>query len=156
MVNTKKGRLASKNQILLVLGIVLVALLLAIVSGYNIPILSNLVEAFENEDDIKEQLNVNKGVAVFAMFSVDWCPYCQKFKPDFKKLQDKFNGKKNSNGTLLKLVLVDCNKYEELCSSKYKISGYPTLKIITNNNPDGDDYTGSRQLDELELFLDEL
>lgn len=67
--------------------------------------------------------------ATLYLFSVDWCPYCKKAKPIWDNLKNEVGD--NVNGVPVVFVEVDCEKEKEL-ANKYKIEGYPTIKLIYN------------------------
>lgn len=46
---------------------------------------------------------------------------------------------------------VDCTVESDLCSQK-GVSGYPTIKYFTAEAPDGTDYRGGRELEDLKKF----
>ena len=74
-------------------------------------------------------------IAEILMFSVDWCPYCKKAKPEWDKLVEEYDQKpyKNSGYTLLfKLINATDNSDDKIKKmvSDYDIKGYPTIKML--------------------------
>jgi len=86
----------------------------------------------------------NNKNATIMMFFVDWCPHCKTAKPEWKKFEDKYNGK-IINGYTLKCVEVNCtddspgnyaagkdanaDRIATLIKT-YNIESYPTIKLV--------------------------
>jgi len=69
-------------------------------------------------------------------FHADWCPHCKKASPEWNKFQEEYNGK-NVNGYTLITHDVNCTNDEDSDTAnminKYKIQGYPTVKLTTDD-----------------------
>ena len=78
--------------------------------------------------DIKESFNQNNE-AVMTMYYVDWCPHCVSTKPHFKQLMNHNN--ENINGKVLKIKMVNCEKYPKLAEAA-GVEGYPTIQLMLN------------------------
>jgi thiol-disulfide isomerase/thioredoxin len=78
--------------------------------------------------------NSNK-TATMMLFYVDWCPHCKTAKPEWENLKTEYEGK-NINGYTLVFMEYNCTaespENEELMN-KYKIEGYPTIKLLKDN-----------------------
>jgi len=69
-------------------------------------------------------------------FFTDWCPYCKKAKPEWAKIMEYLDSNKINNYN------VHCAEYDcttqspevEALMDKYKIEGFPTLKLRVNGN----------------------
>lgn len=71
-------------------------------------------------------------------------------KPDWDKL-----GSIYEDSSSVIIVDVDCTVEKDLCSD-YGVSGYPTIKYFTSETgPDGAKYSGGRDYDALEKFVQE-
>ena len=68
--------------------------------------------------------------AELIFFCVKWCHLCKKALPEWEKLVKKFEGKK-INGSLIYFKQIDCEDDEEM-ADEYKITGYPTIKLVQN------------------------
>lgn len=71
-------------------------------------------------------------VAELMLFSVDWCPHCKTARPEWDELKSEYEGK-TING--YKVIFSDINCTEETVEvenkiNKYKIEGYPTIKLL--------------------------
>jgi thiol-disulfide isomerase/thioredoxin len=74
-------------------------------------------------------------VANLMLFYVDWCPHCKTAKPEWDSLKQQYEGQ-NINGYTMVFTEYNCTndspEVEELMN-KYKIEGYPTIKLMKNN-----------------------
>jgi thiol-disulfide isomerase/thioredoxin len=73
--------------------------------------------------------------ATLMYFYVDWCPHCKTAKPEWDSLKTEYEGKQ-INGYNMKFIEYNCTtetpETEELMN-KYKIEGYPTIKLLKDN-----------------------
>jgi len=79
--------------------------------------------------------NNNDLQAELLLFSVDWCPHCKKAKPIWDDLKTEYENK-NINGYKIIFTDIDCtNETPEIESiiKKYSIDGYPTIKLLKDN-----------------------
>jgi thiol-disulfide isomerase/thioredoxin len=78
--------------------------------------------------------NSNK-TAEMMLFYVDWCPHCKTAKPEWENLKSEYEGKQ-INGYTLVFSEYNCtaetSENEELMN-KYKIEGYPTIKLLKDS-----------------------
>jgi thiol-disulfide isomerase/thioredoxin len=76
----------------------------------------------------------NHSQAELMMFSVDWCPHCKKAKPIWEELKQEYENK-SVNGYTIIFTDIDCTNESpeiEKMIVKYKIEGYPTIKLLKN------------------------
>ena len=73
----------------------------------------------------------DEGVADLYMFKVDWCPHCKKAMPIWEELSNEYQGKK-INGYKMNFILVD-GEADPDTTDKFNIKGYPTIKLIKDN-----------------------
>jgi thiol-disulfide isomerase/thioredoxin len=74
-------------------------------------------------------------MATLMLFYVDWCPHCKTAKPEWESLKEQYEGKE-INGYKLSFIEHNCtNESEEVTSlmDKYNIEGYPTIKLLKDN-----------------------
>jgi len=78
-----------------------------------------------------------------ALFKAEWCGHCIGFKKTWNEL-------KNENKNNINFVTYDSelNKNE---ISKYKIEGFPTLVLLTNDK--AIEYVGPRNKEAIEEFI---
>jgi thiol-disulfide isomerase/thioredoxin len=87
-----------------------------------------------NRENIPKDQNSNK-VATLMLFSVDWCPHCKTAKPEWDSLKTEYEGK-NINGYTVVFEEHNCTNESaevEQLMNKYSIEGYPTIKLIKDN-----------------------
>lgn len=80
-------------------------------------------------------VDTNNKTAELMMFYVDWCPHCKTAKPEWNSLKEEYEGKQ-INGYNLLFTEYNCtNETEEIekLMDKYKIEGYPTIKLLKDN-----------------------
>ena len=76
--------------------------------------------------------NSSNKQAELMLFYVDWCPHCKTAKPEWEEIKAKYDGK-TINGYTVIFNEVNCTEetpeIEEMMN-KYKIEGYPTIKLL--------------------------
>ena len=73
--------------------------------------------------------------ANLMLFYVDWCPHCKTAKPEWENLKADYEGKK-INGYTVIFTEYNCTTETpeiEGLINKYKIEGYPTIKLVKDN-----------------------
>ena len=79
--------------------------------------------------------NSNNKQAELMLFYVDWCPHCKTAKPEWENLKTTYENK-TINGYSIIFTEHNCTnesaEVEELMN-KYKIEGYPTIKLLKDN-----------------------
>jgi thiol-disulfide isomerase/thioredoxin len=112
------------------IGIILFVLALAVGSYLYI----NHLNAASNETYSIGQENGEGGgkEAELMLFYVDWCPHCKTAKPEWDELKAQYQ---NSTINGYKVTFTEVNCTEETAEvesmiNKYKIEGYPTVKLI--------------------------
>lgn len=68
--------------------------------------------------------------AQLYLFKVDWCPHCKTAKPVFDEVEKELNGRP-INGYTVTFKTVDCEAEPDM-ADKFKVEGYPTIKLIKN------------------------
>ena len=70
--------------------------------------------------------------AELMLFYVDWCPHCKTAKPVWDELKTEYQNK-TINGYSILFTEINCTtetaEIEKLIA-KYKIEGYPTIKLL--------------------------
>lgn len=87
-----------------------------------------------NLENNTDNNNNNTSQAELMLFSVDWCPHCKKAKPIWEDLKQEYENK-TVNGYTIIFTDIDCtneNPEIEKIINKYKIEGYPTIKLLKN------------------------
>ena len=81
-------------------------------------------EKQHGEDSTKE--------AELMFFYTDWCPHCKTAKPDWAEVKAEYENK-TINGYQIIFTEVNCTTESdevEKLMNKYKIEGYPTIKLL--------------------------
>lgn len=65
------------------------------------------------------------------LFYTTWCPICKKTKPAWDQFKTHWDGK-FIHGYKLVFNEIDCD-LNESAADKYKIDGYPTVKMLKDN-----------------------
>jgi len=124
--NLKNTLFTKRTLIVLLSAIVLVGVSYYFYNNYVLP---RIQPSFvQNNEFVKDDKNSE---AEIMLFYVDWCPHCKTAKPIWEEVKEKYNGK-NINNTTLYFKEVDCEKNEDL-ADKYNINGYPTIKLVKEN-----------------------
>ena len=74
-------------------------------------------------DDVK--------TADLYFFYTDWCPHCKKAKPEWFAFKESIKGG-SVKGYKINFFEIDCEKDKDL-ANKYKVEGYPTIKLVVGN-----------------------
>ena len=67
-------------------------------------------------------------IAELYLFKTDWCPHCKRALPIFESLNKEYDHKL-VNGHRVLFRVVDCEQ-EPKIADKFKIEGYPTIKLV--------------------------
>ena len=73
--------------------------------------------------------------AEIILFYVDWCPHCKTAKPEWESVKEMYEGKKINDYTIIFTEHNCTNESSETESllNKYKVEGYPTIKLLKDN-----------------------
>lgn len=83
-------------------------------------------------------------------FFAPWCGHCKKLAPVWEELADSFAA---SHKTVT-IAKVDGDAHKEL-STKYGITGFPTIKWFDGSDGLPEDYTGGRGIEQFQEFVSE-
>ena len=132
--------------------IVLVIIVLIIFILYYFNVFSNSTKTSYKPNLEGGQGPSNKQVEII-LFYTDWCPHCKTAKPEWEDMKAEYEGK-NINGYNLVFTEYNCTnetaEIEELMN-KYSIEGYPTIKLIKDNQVI--EYDAKPTKDTMEQFL---
>jgi hypothetical protein len=116
-------------------GVILFVIVALIVAYYSYKQYAASKTAFHaNREHIPKDTNSNK-TATLMFFYVDWCPHCKTAKPEWDTLKSEYETK-TINGYNLSFVEHNCtNETAETTElmNKYNIEGYPTIKLVKDN-----------------------
>jgi len=118
-----------------VIAFIIVALLLLVLAYYTYKQYADTQSSFKaNREHIPKDQNSNK-TATLMLFYVDWCPHCKTAKPEWESLKSQYEGNA-INGYTLMFTEHNCTAESEEVSElmdKYNIEGYPTIKLLKDN-----------------------
>lgn len=92
--------------------------------------------------------NMNKTAELYY-FYVTWCPHCKKASPIISQLK-KYLENNKINGVTVIVRQIDCDK-DKVLANKYKIDGYPTIKLMSGK--DIYHYDANPEINTLKEFL---
>ena len=92
----------------------------------------------------------NKPNIKIYLFYAEWCGYCKQFAPIWKIFKEKIIANKSNYNADIEIIDVEESKCNDLCT-KYNINGFPTVIFHIDDNIIN--YTGGRNVESLELFL---
>jgi thiol-disulfide isomerase/thioredoxin len=87
-----------------------------------------------NRENVPKGQSTNN-TATLMLFYVDWCPHCKTAKPEWEALKSEYESK-TINGYNVTFVEYNCTEESAEVSQlmdKYSIEGYPTIKLLKDN-----------------------
>ena len=116
-------------------GIIFIIIILTMIGYYAYTSYAQEKTVFHaNRENMPKDENSNK-TANIMLFSVDWCPHCKTAKPEWDALKSEYEGKQ-INGYTIIFTEYNCTEESDEVSQlmdKYKIEGYPTIKLVKDN-----------------------
>ena len=107
---------------------------------------------------LREDMEGGEG-GVLRFFYADWCPHCQKSKPEWEEFKQQFSDKnKLINGYRVNCIDIDCSgdidQDSEIMNlmNKFKIESYPSINLTL----DGDetiDFDSKISKETLDTFV---
>jgi thiol-disulfide isomerase/thioredoxin len=129
--NALTGIIKDKKTLLLII------ILAIIISGvfyfvYNNYIKNSIIKNHSlNKEFISRDKNTTNDVLIL-FFYTEWCPYCKQALPEIKKFENHIASQNAKNDYVITLTKIDCDKNSTI-ADKYKVEGYPTIKLIYKN-----------------------
>jgi len=118
-----------------VVAIIIFGLLIVLFAYYTYKQYADGKTSFHaNRENIPKDQNSNK-TATLMLFYVDWCPHCKTAKPEWESLKEDYDGK-SINGYTVNFMEYNCtNESSETTElmDKYSIEGYPTIRLVKDN-----------------------
>jgi thiol-disulfide isomerase/thioredoxin len=116
-----------KNVLMIFLAIVLIIVIYYIYTKYFSNGLGKTIENMENQSSDKS--------AELMLFHVDWCPHCKTAKPEWDQVKAEYQNK-SINGYKVMFNEINCTDEtpeKVKMIETYKIEGYPTIKLVKDN-----------------------
>jgi thiol-disulfide isomerase/thioredoxin len=109
----------------------------------------------ENHDiaSSSSQSHVGPKSATVYFFYTTWCPYSLAAIPEWEKIVDKYS-ENSVNGYSINFIDIDCTKETveiENMINKYNIEGYPTIKMIKDDQVI--EFDAKAKFENIEKFL---
>ena len=141
----------SKMTYILLFAAVIVSILLAIYV-YRTSMKKQLNPDYVENKEYIQETDSNNVQVIF--FTVDWCPHCKKSKPVWDEFCKKYNDKTVNNYKISCETFNCTNENDNIVKrtiDKYKIEGYPTIKLIMNGEVY--DYEAKPSMEHLEQWI---
>ena len=144
------SKMMSSKQFLIVLACSLLFICVAIYV-YVIYIRPKFSKQYAANKEFTEDTDVSgENYADLYFFYTSWCPHCKTAFPIWNQLKQEM-ADNTINGTTIKFIEIDCDK-ETAVAEKFKVEGYPTIKLVNKNQII--EYDAKPDLDTLRLFLE--
>lgn len=129
--NTLTGIIRDKKSLLLI------TILIIIFSSVFYFVYNNYIKnsIIKNHSLNKEFVSRDKSTSndvLILFFYTEWCPYCKQALPEIKKFENYIVSQNAKNDFVITLTKIDCDKNSTI-ADKYKVEGYPTIKLIYKN-----------------------
>jgi thiol-disulfide isomerase/thioredoxin len=116
-----------KNVLMIFLAIFFIIIIYYIYTKYFSNGFGKTIENMENQSGDK--------TAELMLFHVDWCPHCKTAKPEWDQVKAEYQNK-SINGYNVMFNEINCtdetpDKVKMI--ETYKIEGYPTIKLVKDN-----------------------
>jgi len=84
-----------------------------------------------NEHDVSNMPEGSGKKVVLYYFYTTWCPHCTRATPSWDAISADYNGKEK-NGYVIECIKVDCDNTDTSAEliEKYKVNGFPTIKMV--------------------------
>ena len=148
--NLKKIVMNNKFYILLLLFVVILFSCIGYYYYYNFvskKLNSKYVDNKEFVNSNNDEDSKSKEATLY-LFYTTWCPYCKVSRPQWDKLKEQTGGVIKNTKIIFREI--DCDKNPDI-ADKYKVEGYPTIKLIVNDKIY--DYDAKPSTDTLTEFL---
>jgi len=123
------------------IGIIVLVIILAVIgyvvySSYIQPAMNPSYKANREQAPVGSAAGNSKGKeAEIMLFYTDWCPHCKTAKPEWEQVKAEYDGKQIHGYTII-FTEVNCTNDSpdvEKMMNTYKVEGYPTIKLVKDN-----------------------
>ena len=128
-LKTSITTMSPKVMMAIVIGFLFAIVALFYYRYYVAPTMSTTYKA--NREDVSNDSSKGKS-AELLFFYTDWCPHCKTAKPVWNDIKDEYQNKR-INGYKVIFTDVNCTNDSadiEQMMDKYKVEGYPTIKLV--------------------------
>jgi len=138
---------SSRFWMILIVAIFFLIVAIYLYNKYVTPMVDNKYVAnneFQQKSDDSDAQNVE-----LYIFTVNWCPHSKKAIPIWEQLKAEYSNKTFNNYNI-NFIQVDGEENPSL-ADKYKVEGYPTIKMVKGNQVI--EYDAKPSLEHLKEFL---
>ena len=139
---------SSRFWMILIVAIFFLIVAIYLYNKYVTPMVDNKFipnnEFQQKSDDSDDVQNVE-----LYIFTVNWCPHSKKAIPIWEQLKEEYSNKTFNNYNI-NFIQVDGEENPSL-ADKYKVEGYPTIKMVKGNQII--EYDAKPSLEHLKEFL---
>ena len=138
---------SSRFWMILIVAIFFLIVAIYLYNKYVTPMVDNKYVAnneFQQKSDDSDVQNVE-----LYIFTVNWCPHSKKAIPIWEQLKAEYSNKTFNNYNIY-FIQVDGEENPSL-ADKYKVEGYPTIKMVKGNQVI--EYDAKPSLEHLKEFL---
>ena len=138
---------SSRFWMILIVAIFFLIVAIYLYNKYVTPMVDNKYVAnneFQQKIDDSDVQNVE-----LYIFTVNWCPHSKKAIPIWEQLKAEYSNKTFNNYNI-NFIQVDGEENPSL-ADKYKVEGYPTIKMVKGNQVI--EYDAKPSLEHLKEFL---
>ena len=116
-----------KNHRILIASILTIFLVFGIVYYYKVVLPKLNPKYVDNREFLpKDQAEAGVNATIF-FFYTDWCPLSKQARPEFDAFKENTEG--SVEGVTLIFREINCDD-DTATADKYKITGYPTIKLV--------------------------
>lgn len=138
---------SSRFWMILIVAIFFLIVAIYLYNKYVTPMVDNKFipnNEFQQKSDDSDAQNVE-----LYIFTVNWCPHSKKAIPIWEQLKAEYSNKTFNNYNI-NFIQVDGEENPSL-ADKYKVEGYPTIKMVKGNQII--EYDAKPSLEHLKEFL---
>ena len=138
---------SSRFWMILIVAIFFLIVAIYLYNKYVTPMVDNKFipnNEFQQKSDDSDAQNVD-----LYIFTVNWCPHSKKAVPIWEQLKAEYSNKTFNNYNI-NFIQVDGEENPSL-ADKYKVEGYPTIKMVKGNQII--EYDAKPSLEHLKEFL---
>jgi thiol-disulfide isomerase/thioredoxin len=138
---------SSRFWMILIVAIFFLIVAIYLYNKYVTPMVDNKFipnNEFQQKSDDSDTQNVE-----LYIFTVNWCPHSKKAIPIWEQLKAEYSNKTFNNYNI-NFIQVDGEENPSL-ADKYKVEGYPTIKMVKGNQII--EYDAKPSLEHLKEFL---
>jgi len=122
----------SSSILYIILAVVVILIIVYLARNLLMPLIPIFKTNYTPNNEYTTGKNESTNEAELMFFYADWCPHCKTAKPVWEDITSEYENK-TINGYKVVFTEVNCTtenaKVEEMMN-KYKIEGFPTIKLI--------------------------